>query len=159
MLDAWWERDSHLWEYESGARSGALRARIDFYRTLARGWDRLYAQVIIDDRNLAREARWGEASELRFIAGPRELRGCIEHAFGLARVSEYGYREGVSEEEERSWCERAIDAKSRGVARESKKVSRIKHEEGGAWATRKAKASLPKADFATAREATRKASE
>ena len=159
MLDAWWERDSHLWEYESGARSGALRARIDFYRTLARGWDRLYAQVIIDDRNLAREARWGEASELRFIAGPSELRGCIEHAFGLARVSEYGYREGVSEEEERSWCERAIDAKSRGVARESKKVNRIKHEEGGAWAARKAKASLPKADFATAREATRKASE
>ena len=44
--------------------------------------------------------RWGEASELRFIAGPSELRECIEHAFGLARVSEYGYREGVSEEED-----------------------------------------------------------
>jgi hypothetical protein len=159
ILDAWWERDSHLWEYESGSRSGALRARIDFYRVLARRWAGEYTAVILDDRNLAREARWGEASELRYVAGPSELRGCIEHAFGLSRVSEYGYREDVGEEDDRGWCERALDAKNRGVARESKKASRIKHGEGGAWGARKSRSTQPRAESGTAREACRKVAE
>jgi hypothetical protein len=158
MLDSWWERDCHLWEYESGARSGALRARLDFYRTLARSWERQYASVLLDDRNLAREARWGEASELRFLAGPSELRGAIEHAFGLSRVNECSYRP-EDEEDDRGFCERAIDAKSMGVARASKKANRIAHGDGGAWAARKAKARAPKLDSGTAREATSKATE
>ena len=159
LLDAWWERDSHLWEYESGARSGALRARTDFYRCLARTWERQYGTVILDDRNLAREARWGEASDLRFVAGPSELRGCVEQAFGLSRVREYGYREDVGEEDDRGWCERAIDAQMRGGARESKKTSRITHGEGGAWAARKSRARAPRLENGSAREAGRKAAE
>lgn len=145
LLQAWELRENHLYEYETGARGGALRYRRDVYRNLAAQWSRQYARVILDDRNLSREARWGEDSDLRFLAAPSELRTCVEHAFGRDAVSAYPHREELGEEDEREWCERALDAQKAGIAREDKKRKRIVHGEGGAWASRKAKAAAKRA--------------
>lgn len=135
-LQEWEARDAHLWAYEDGARSGALRRRLDFYRCLAKQWSESHETVIIDDRRLDREARFGEASELRFQAGPSELRGAIVYAFGDSRVRRAPWREEVSEEDDRDWCERAIGAHLAGSAREGRKPKRTVHGAGGAWASR-----------------------
>lgn len=140
LLQTWEMRDLHLWEYEVGARRGALRHRRDFYRKLAVGWSRKYAHIILDDRRLDREARWGEASEIRFAASPSELRGCLEQAFGDARLSTHTARPAVvSENDERGWRERAIDEWNAVGARSPEKYSNDAEIRGGAWARRKAK--------------------
>ena len=162
LLQEWELRDHHLWEYESGARGQALRRRREQYRVQAVTWARQYRHVILDDRVLSREARWGDASDLRFTAAPSEFRECIRQAFGghsSDDVSVYPVREEVSEEDDRSWCERAIDAKMAGVARNGKKPKRIVHAEGGAWSTRKAKRGQRAAEDGTAREAASKIAE
>lgn len=135
-LQEWEVRDAHLWALENGRRKRALGYRLDFYRNLARQWERTYEHVILDDRQLNREARFGEQSDLRFQAGPAELRGAITHAFGRNRVQHFAWKEEVSEEDDRHWCERAIDAHLRGAAREGRKPKRTVHGAGGAWGSR-----------------------
>ena len=157
ILDAWWLRDMHLWEYEAGARGQALRRRREKYRVLAVTWSREYRHVILDDRVLSREARFGDASDLRFTAGPSELRQCLEHAFGGrngGNVTTHPVRDDAakSETEERDWCERAIDAWIAGGARATKKVSESTGVKGGAWSLRKSKKSQKQAENGTARE-------
>ena len=94
---------------------------------------------MIDDRRLDREARFGEASDLRFTAGPSELRGCLEHAFGRDAVIVYAHLD-LHEDEARDWCERAIGAWIAGAARSAAKSKKRKENNGGKWATRIEKA-------------------
>lgn len=138
LLRAWELRDIHLWQYESGARGGALRRRLDWYRNLAATWSRQYQTVILDDRDLTREARWGEASDLRFTACPFELRQCLRHAFGTY-VFEHTYKqtEREKEEDDRSWCERALAAHAAVGARSAEISKSSAKEAGGAWRKRK----------------------
>ena len=153
MLDAWWLRDMHLWEYEAGQRSGSLRRRREFYRLLAVHWAREYRHVILDDRVLTREARFGEASDLRFTAAPAELRDCLAKAFGN-QVTTHPVRDDAakSETEDRDWCERAIDAWKVGGARNEKKKSKNSGVKGGAWADRKSKRAAKATENVSARE-------
>lgn len=135
-LQEWEARDAHLWSYEDGARSGALRRRLDFYRCLAKQWAEVHELVVIDDRRLDREARFGDASERRFQAGPSELRDAIVYVFGESRVKRLPWREEVSEEDDRDWCERSLDAHMAGTARDGRTPKRTVHGAGGAWASR-----------------------
>jgi hypothetical protein len=140
LLRAWEIRDIHLWQYETGARTQSLRTRLDWYRNLAAGWSRQYRTVILDDRDLSREARWGEASDLRFTASPFELRQCLKHSFGGC-VYEHTYKqtEREKEEDDRSWCERALDAWNTEGARKSEIPRDSSKKAGGAWRQRKEK--------------------
>jgi hypothetical protein len=151
LLDAWELRDSHLYEYETGARTSCLRHRRDIYRKLAARWSREYRHAIVEQRMLNYEARFGEESALRFIAGPSELRGSIVNAFGPDDVSMYARKEKLEGDDEREWCERAIDAWNAGGARDPIFRKRVTHAEGGAWATRKAAKAKRLANEATAR--------
>lgn len=160
MLREFVLRDRHLWQYADGARGQALRRRREQYRVLAAEWGRRYRSVILDDRDLSREARWGEESDLRFLAGPSELRSALRLVFG-ADVSEHPWtpRARLSETEEREWCERALDAKKAEGARADENAGGFQHVHGGAWARRQAKSRTRKAEEATAREAVGKVSE
>ena len=151
LLQEWELRDNHLYEYETGARTNSLRARLDWYRNVAAQWSREYRYAVVDNRVLSREARWGEDSEMRFLLGPSELRTCLEHAFGYS-CTVHPYRERLNEDDERDFCERAIDAWNAGGAREAKNANRIKHGQGGAWAARKKKKADRAAENGAARE-------
>jgi hypothetical protein len=146
MLDAWWLRDGHLWDYEAGVRGDSLRCRREIYRLLAAKWSRQYRYVIVPDRDLSREARWGSESDRRFRAAPQELRGALKHAFGDG-YTEVAWRgpHGVHEDSELTWLEYAIEQERAiemaAAARDAKKHSESKDVKGGAWARRKAKKS------------------
>ena len=134
VLQEWELRDAHLWDYEAGARQNVLRWRKDFYRKLAAGWAREYRTVILDDRDLSREARFGEASDLRFAISPSELRGALYNAFGRDAV-EWAYAP-KDKADERGFCTRAIEAWAAGsIGGGSKPPDKTP---GGAWAKRKA---------------------
>jgi len=160
LLDAWRLRDNHLYEYETGARGNVLRWRKNWYQTLAAEWARRYRIVVLDDRNLSREARWGEASEIRFMASPFELRQAIRNAFGRD-VAEHTVKQTEKEkdEDDRDWCERALDARNAGVARTERETSEIKDKRGGAWAKRKQAKTTRHAEREAARKAVVKAAE
>lgn len=151
ILDAWRMRDSHLWEYETGARQNAIRWRKDVYHKLAARFARRYKTVILDDRNFSREARWGEASDNRFTASPFELRECFRNAFGSSVVEHEHKPEG---KDERPWCERAIEAWLAGGARAAELASGVKLVQRNAWASRKAKKGGKATEAEGARELT-----
>jgi hypothetical protein len=152
LLTMWRHRDRHLWQYADGMRGQSLRRRRHNYRLLAAEWAKKYKTVIIDDRNLSREARWGEESDVRFLAGPSELRNAVKHAFG-ADVIEHEWLPLAqrSETDERSWCEKAIADTMAGITR-SKKKRRSADNGGNAWASRKAKKVNRAAERAEARK-------
>jgi hypothetical protein len=147
LLDAWWLRDRHLWEYEACGRRQALRRRRERYRVLAAEWSRKYESALVPDRDLSREARWGEDSDRRFTAAPQELRDCMRHAFG-PDTHEVAWRgphgvidDGDEDSDPPEWLDFAIeqwrDGKLAVGARKSKKTKAISGEKGGAWARRK----------------------
>jgi hypothetical protein len=143
LLDAWEKRDRHLLEYETGMRKKSLRRRREGYRVQAARWSRQYKTIVLDDRMLSREARFGEAADLRQIAAPYELREALRSAFGADAIT-YPWRdrnetEDDDEDDDRDWCERAIDAQKTGGARSGRKPKKTVHGEGGAWASRKAR--------------------
>jgi hypothetical protein len=137
MLDAWWIRDTHLYDYEAGARREAHRERREMYRVLAAQWSRKYKTVLLSDQDLSREARFGDESSWRFLAGCYELRGALRNAFGDDAV-DAKWRDKVGEDDEREWCERTRDAWK--VDAEDSRFVRKKESTGNAWAARKAKA-------------------
>lgn len=146
LLESWYKRDDHLWKYETGARGGCLRRRKDFYRNFAARLARQYRTLILDDRDLSREARFGDDSELRFMASPYELRQALRQAFGAEDVIEHTYR--TKDEDAPPWCERAIAAyENRASAPEG--ATAQPSPKGGAWARRKAKAETSAAVSAT----------
>lgn len=156
VLAAWVQRDIHLYQYETHARNNVLRHRLWWYRNLAARWVERYAHAITDDRKLHREARWGEASDRRFIASPAELRTSIRQAFGDECGEHTVSTAELSEEDDRDWCERAIDAWHAGGARKEKKG---KGKRSNAWADRKQKKATRYAQNETARETVVKCAE
>jgi hypothetical protein len=145
MLQAWELRDLHLYDYETGARGGALRARRDLYRVLASQWASQYRTIILPDRDLSREARWGQESDVRFAAGPSELTAAVGHAFGRDRILA-DWSEGAVASDDRSWAQRALENWAAGQtavsARAARKAKKVVVVEGNAWANRKAKKAL-----------------
>jgi hypothetical protein len=86
LLQEWELRDAHLLDYEAGARRGGLKTRDQLYHTIAIEWAGRYDQVIVDNRNLSREARWGSDSDVRFLTAPSDLRNALRDAFGWRTV-------------------------------------------------------------------------
>lgn len=160
ILDTWEARENHLYEYECSERSQALRARREFYRTLAAKWSRTYRDLLVDDRDLTREARWGEESDVRFTAAPSEMRQCLRSAFGGAIECPW---QGGPREEGRAWLERAIERwsieQNSGGAREEEIASNVAGAKGGAWAKRKAKKRARAEENETARKVSGEAGE
>lgn len=152
ILDAWWEREGHLHDYEANARREAHRERREIYRVLAAEWSRRYRTVLLSNHDLSREAKWGDESALRFLAAPYELRSCLCNAFGLDAI-QAKWKDNPDERETRSWCERTRDAWIAAGARDEGRFSKRKESTGNAWAARKAKAAEKRAAEATAREA------
>jgi hypothetical protein len=84
-----WHGDAHLYEYETGARSGALGARLDYYRVLAARWSERYETLLVQDRHLSYEARKpnepGVAEQsIRQLAGVHELVAIVRTRTGRA---------------------------------------------------------------------------
>lgn len=164
LLDAWEQRDAHLDDYEDGTRARSLRWRRETYRVLAARWSRAYATVLVPDRDLSREARWGEKGEARFLASPQELRNCLRQAFG-AGAEEVAWRgphgvldEGGEDDTVSEWLEMACEqwrgTKKAGGARLERNSVEVGTMRGGAWARRQAAARERDVE----REAARKAS-
>lgn len=91
-LEAWRYRDRHLWQYETGQRTGALRNRREIYRRFGAMLASRYETVVFEDFDLRRLARRPKTFETdknenetartnRFLAATSELRGCILNAF------------------------------------------------------------------------------
>lgn len=159
LLDAWAMRDAHLYEYEVGARRGALRRRRERYRVIASEWAGRYRTVLLSDQDLSREARFGDDSDRRFTAGCSELRAALRNAFGEEDAVESRWRDQPGEEEDREWCERTRDAWTAGGARGDGRFSELKTKTGNAWAARKAKGAARRAETEAAREAVGKCAE
>ena len=149
MLDAWWLRDAHLYDYEASARGQALRQRRDWYRVLSAQWSRQYRTILLSDQDLSREARWGEESDVRFTSGVSELRMALRNAFGDECAIDSRWRDEPGEEEDREWCERTRDAWIAGGARGDGRFAARKEKTVNAWAARKAK---KRAEMGSARE-------
>lgn len=152
-LQEWELRDAHLYEYQAGARGEALRERRELYRTIAARWARMYRTALLSDQDLSREAKWGDESAWRQLAGCYELRGAIENAFGGADAIAAKWRDEPGEEDDRDWCERSRDAWIAVGARDAWRFPKRKEKTGNAWATRKANDTEQR----TAAESSRKA--
>jgi hypothetical protein len=139
--------DYHLWEYETNVRSQSLGARRDFYRVLAAQWARKYAHALVSDHDLSREARFGDESDIRFVAAPDELRGALKNAFALDWIE-------TKWDRKESWCERACAAYLSGGAR-GEMFAKRKEKTSNAWAARKKK----KVENGTARKEAANAAE
>ncbi len=150
ILDEWRMRDCHLYEYETGARSNVLRWRKHWYQTLASQLSSQYLVLLLDDRNLSREARWGESADLRFAASPYELRDALRHAFGRD-VAEVPFQ-ATEPNDTRDWCERALAAREAGTICTAREKNESKQLKGGAWARRKAEKAARAMKQASARE-------
>ena len=151
-LDDWWIRDAHLYDYETGARRNALGWRRDVYRCLARRWGGEYRTVLLSDQDLSREARFGEEASVRQLASVHELRDAVRNVFGGDAVGAR-WRDKPDEEDERSWCERSRDEWMAEGARKEDKFTLRQEKQGNAWAKRKAKKVVPRAEHEPAREA------
>jgi hypothetical protein len=140
MLDAWWLRDSHLYQYESSARRQALARRRDRYRCLAAQWSQRYRRVLLSDQDLSREARWGTESDVRFTASVSELRQCLCNAFGDEDAIDALWLDNPSEAQQQlSWCEHTLNAWMAGGARGDGRFAERKEKVENAWAARKAR--------------------
>lgn len=159
-LQEWEMRDQHLSDYQRGARENGLASRKQLYRSVVRGWASRYGTILIDDRDLSREARWAEDSDVRFVVAPSELRDATRDIFGWRAVDVVAFRVAPSEEEDApDFCERAIAAWQAGTARAVQIVSDPAESKGGAWAKRRAKKKAAEAPTEAARESSGKAAE
>lgn len=136
LLQAWEFRDAHLWSYEAGHRSHALAHRRDAYRVLARRLRERYAILVVPDRDLSREARFGDDSDRRFTAGPSELRDAIQQVFGPRAIS-LAWTDDAPESAGSTWIERAVSHGAAWAARVGAGALDIKKRRSNAWAARK----------------------
>lgn len=163
LLQAWEMRDYHLWEYEAGSRREAIRERRDLYRVFAARWSEQYRSVLVPDRNLSREARFGEDSDRRFTASPQELRDCLRKKFGpYSHDVPWRGPNGVIDTGDEDadvplWLEYAIewwrDEQNGVFAREEENAIKSGQKRVGVWTKRKA----AKAAKSGAEEGARKA--
>jgi len=160
LLQEWELRDAHLLNYEAGARRGGLKTRDQLYHTMALDWSGRYDQVIVDNRNLSREARWGEDSDVRFLTAPSDLRNALRNAFGWRAVElPHTSKDVDADGDPIEFCERAIAAYLAGTARAVKIEKDPAEIAGGAWARRKAKKRAKVDAVGAARESVGKCAE
>ena len=149
LLQEWELRNEHLWEYEAGTRRRSLLCRREIYRVAAAQLARSYRTVLLPDRDLSREARFGEESDRRFLSAPQELRQALRNAFGPEGAVDVAWRgphgvvdTGDEDDDPPEWKEMAIEQWRGGKiavsARKKKKRSDVSGKPGGAWANRKA---------------------
>ena len=149
LLDAWWIRDCHLYDYEAGARREALGERREFYRVLAAQWARRYQRVLLSDQDLSREAKFGDESDVRFTASVSDLRGALRTTFADDAIDTTW--KGVGSDEV-PWCERAIGAWIAGGTRGDGMFAERKEKTANAWAARRAKRTAKLAEVGAARK-------
>lgn len=153
LLDEWEERDVHLYDYEANARAEALNERLDFYRCVAKKWSQQYKEVVVSNQKLSLEARFGDASDVRFTACVYSFRNAVRNAF-RGDAWDGRWKDGPRrEEDERSWCERMRDAWMAGGARKDAMLVPRKVPTTNAWADRKRKAAEKRAAKEAARNA------
>lgn len=132
LLAAWYEREKHLYQYEDCERAQAVRSRREFYRVQAARWAERYHTIILDGRDLSREARWGAESAVRFLAGTSVLRAALGHAIAAKMTVEHV---------EDGWLEQAIERyradQPPGGARNTEISQKDAPLRGGAWGRRK----------------------
>jgi len=145
-LHEWELRDDHLWRYEACARKTAIRRRRDFYSCLAKNLSAQYRYVILPDRDLSRERRFGEERDIQFTVAPQELRAALTRCFGDETIeAPWRGAHGVEEDEygDIDWLLFALeygrDEKEARAAREAAKSSGDVKLTGGKWARIKAK--------------------
>ena len=90
ILETWHHRDLHLYQYECGARSGALGHRQEIYRIFAAQLAKTYGRVVLERWNISEVAERKPPEEdtadsrdpnrQRFDAGVSELRLAIINA-------------------------------------------------------------------------------
>ncbi|MBX3260756.1 MAG: hypothetical protein KF782_13805 [Labilithrix sp.] len=153
-----WHGDRHLYEYETRERRRAIHQRRDIYRQLAATWRSRYRTVILSDQDLSYAARFGDDSDVRFVAGVSELRQALRNAFGADAI-DARWRDGADEEDERAWCERSLGRWIAGGARGDGMFAADKAKTENAWRKRKAKKSAGELGEQTARESSRNAAE
>lgn len=93
-LAVWRYHDHHLWEWETSARVGALRARREVYRRFAADLARRFGTLVIEDFDLTKVAEVGDdlgakaspkrARSNRQLVAPSELREALVSAFVAA---------------------------------------------------------------------------
>ncbi|PZM90038.1 MAG: transposase [Actinobacteria bacterium] len=100
LIEAWRQRDKHLWEYEANQRDELLAERREIYRVIAAQLARRYRRLLLEDLDLRAFARRdgvdAGSDELvmvqtarrhqRVLAAPHVLRGALVNAF----VREHG---------------------------------------------------------------------
>jgi hypothetical protein len=91
--EAWRYRDHHLWSYEEGARTRALRRRKQFYRVAAKELAARHRLLVLEDfdlRDMAERPETGTDEDVaqnegargqRQLVAPSELRTCLIQAF------------------------------------------------------------------------------
>ena len=115
ILRAWAARDKHLWQYETGMRSGALRHRKEIARNFAAALAKKYSHIVLEDFNLTEAAAHPDESAIKHLpnwkkgvrkrgahqrveVSPSELREAIVHAAERAGVTVTKVaREGTTE--------------------------------------------------------------
>lgn len=165
-LAQWCARDKHLHQYENGVRGQGLGRRLKLYQEIAARWSRTYRTVIVPDRDLTREARWGEDSDRRFLASPQELRDWLANAFGkdLVRAQWQGpHGLAVDGNDSPDWLRVTIERWRAGEdvegARAAKKRRKNAEKTGSKWSRRKEKSRARGPEPEPAREGGSKSAE
>jgi hypothetical protein len=94
-LHAWRRSDRHLWQYETGQRTGAERARREIYRIVAKELARRYQTLVLEDFDLRqkREPVESETRENETAIGNKRtaalsvFRDALSNAFGARNVT------------------------------------------------------------------------
>lgn len=97
LAEAWCYRDHHLWCYEEGARTRALRRRKQLYRIEAKRLAAMYHTLVLEDFDLSEMAKRPELASAKDVGGedapsaqrqlvaPSDLRSSLIHAFAVAQ--------------------------------------------------------------------------
>jgi hypothetical protein len=131
LLSAWAYRDTHLWQYQTGTRGDAIERRTYHYRCLAAEWSRRYRVLLLPDRDLRYQARFGDDGDARFVASPSQLERRCRDTFAVV------VRHGRCNAED-DWIATAIERASDEIAAAIDRAAAPQdNTAGGAWARRK----------------------
>jgi len=145
LLQEWELRDAHLLDYEAGSRRNGIGWRNHYYSNWAAGLARRYKAVIVPDRDLSLEARFGDDSDRRTTVSPQKLRDMLLNAFGEDAVKAvWKGPHGVPEDSDDTWLEVVSEQwrneENTGGACAAEKDNAVADVGGSAWAKRKARA-------------------
>lgn len=77
---SWIVQDRHIWSWECGQRSQAIRRRRDYYRCLAARLASEHSLVVVEAAKLDPRNRWSPLQGERVMACEHELRGALKSA-------------------------------------------------------------------------------